>query len=154
MERRTGRPSAAKCVQEKMCIDFFFLIKEHKAVRNNWSSLLHFTFHTRQRAQPPPASERQRGEPGGAATGCQRPPGCCSPSPRREGGWREDMPNTLGCKCLPCLQPVISLSRLMFPHLYWRGKSLQSYLPFKWRCPEGKRVNVYKVFCSPEGDNG
>lgn len=70
------------------------------------------------------------------------------------GGWQEDMPNTLGCKCLPCLQPVISLSRLMFPHLYWRGKSLQSYLPFKWRCPEGKRVNVYKVFCSPEGDNG
>lgn len=69
MERRTGRLSAAKCVQEKMCIDFFFLIKEHKAVRNNWSSLLHFTFHTGQRAQPPPASKRQEGEPCGAAPG-------------------------------------------------------------------------------------
>lgn len=91
-ERRTGRPSAAKCMQEKMCIDFFFLIKEHKAVRNNWSSLLHFTFHTRQRAQPPLASERQKGEPWqkgepcGAATGCQRPPGCWGPLPRQEGG--------------------------------------------------------------------
>ena len=130
-----------------MCIDFFFLIKEHKAVRNNWSSLLHFTFHTGQRAQPPPAG--RKGNLSGSSWVSEATMVLGSTV-----GAGDDMPNTLGCECLPCLQPVISLSRLMFPHLYWRGKSLQSYLPFKWRCPEGKRVNVYKVFCSLEGDNG
>lgn len=46
------------CVYEKMCIDFFFLIKEHKALKNNCSSLQHFTLHTK--AQPPLPQEADR----------------------------------------------------------------------------------------------
>lgn len=45
------RRMAAMCVYEKMCIDFSFLMKEHKALKNNCSSLQHFTLHTK--AQPP-----------------------------------------------------------------------------------------------------
>lgn len=104
-----GGRSTSACRRKCVLISSLFSYKgAQSSKRNNWSpSLLHFTFHTRQRAQPPPASERQREELAGQLLGV-RGHQVLRPSPRREGGWREDMPNTLGCKCLPCLQPVIS----------------------------------------------
>lgn len=49
----------AMCVYEKMCIDFFFLIKEHKASKNNCSSLQHFTLHTKAQPPLPQGAERR-----------------------------------------------------------------------------------------------
>lgn len=120
-----------------MCIDFFFLIKEHKALKNNCSSLQHFTFHTRQKAQPPPASEKQKGELCRAASpGCQRPP--CYPGPPL------GLQTPWATHASSASDQVSSLSRPMFPHLYWRRKSLQSSLPFKCRCQRVKELMFIK----------
>lgn len=106
-----------------MCIDSFFLIKEHKALKNNCSSLQRFTFHTRQKAQPPPASAKLKGEPGelhpeAGSPGCQWPPRWPAPLLGLQTPWAIS----------PASNQVISLSGLMFPHLYRRRKCLQSYL--------------------------
>lgn len=107
-----------------MCIDSFFLIKEHKALKNNCSSLQCFTFHTRQKAQPPPASAKLKGEPGSCTTEL----GLLSVSGHHVDQlhcWDSKHP---GPDTSPASDQVISLSGLMFPHLYWRRKCLQSYL--------------------------
>lgn len=93
------------CVYEKMRIDFFFLIKEHKALKNNCLSLQHFTLHTK--AQPPLPQEAERRFAQDNTTA----PFLTSPSQ-------------------PLLKPFSSLKNGV-PHLFWRRKSLQPYLPFK-----------------------
>lgn len=124
-----------------MCIDFFFLIKEHKALKNNCSSLQHFTFHTRQKAQPPPASEKREEEPHGAASpGCQWPPCCPGPLLGLQTPWAT---NTS-----PASDQVLSLSGLMFPHLYWRRKRLRSYLPLSGSAQRVKELMFIKCSAS------
>lgn len=133
-----------------MCIDFFFLIKEHKALKNNCSSLQHFTFLTRQKAQPPAASEKLKGERHRVGSPeCPWPPRCPAPL--------LGLQTPGATNASSASDQVISLNFPLWADVsssILEKKELSVLFTFKWRCPEGKRVNVYKVFCSPEGDNG
>lgn len=115
---------AAMCVYEKMRIDFFFLIKEHKALKNNCLSLQHFTLHTK--AQPPLPQEAER---------------------------RFAQDNTTA-PFWPHLASLCSnhfpLWKMVFLICFGEEKAF-SLIYLLSRNAQSKWVNVYKVYCFPGG---
>lgn len=112
------------CVYEKMCIDFCFLRKEHKALKNNCSSLQHFTLHTK--AQPPLPKETKRKTARDDSTAPSRP----------------HLASLCSSHFFPWLVFLICIGEeRAFSLIYLLSRSAQRV----------KRVNVYKVHCFPEG---
>lgn len=108
------------------------------------------TFHTRQRAQPPTSlREAERRTLVGQLLGVRGHSGCYVH--RRVEGAVGGQPNTLGCKCLPCLQPVISLPLPDVSSSILRGKRpFQSYIYLLREGAQRVKELMFIVSCSPQ----